>query len=170
MVLGEHVVSLHDRMREMDDDLKPRFVNARLRQLAEFRYLLRRFLSFSETEAERCGIAAQQYQLMQVIGSVPAGESASIRFLADRMVLRHNSAVELVDRAERAGLVRRVADQTDLRRSLVALTEQGEAVLERMIDAHLEQIDGETGLLLLRALQGLRQLGGGSTETDGGSA
>ena len=77
---------------------------SRLNRLAEFRYQLRKFLSFSETEAERFGIAAQQYQLMQVIGALPTGESASITFLAERMILRHNSTVELVDRAERAGL------------------------------------------------------------------
>ena len=60
----------------------------RLRLLAEFRYQLRRFLSFSETEAERYGIAAQQYELLQVVGALTREQTASIRFLADRMVLR----------------------------------------------------------------------------------
>ena len=129
----------------------------RLDRLAEFRFQLRRFLNFSEREAERFGIAAQQYQLMQVIGSMAPGESASISYLAERMILRHNSTVELVDRAERAGLVRRTADERDLRRSLIVLTAHGQAVLQRMATAHLEQLYGTTGEGLLQSLAALRE-------------
>ena len=130
--------------------------HSRLSRLAEFRYQLRRFLSFSETEAERFGIAAQQYQLMQVIGALPAGNSASISFLAERMILRHNSTVELVDRAERAGLVKRTSDERDLRRSLVVLTPHGENVLARMVAAHLEELEGPTGEQIVLTLEGIR--------------
>lgn len=128
----------------------------RLPQLAEFRFQLRRFLNFSETESDKLGIAAQQYQLMQVIGSLPEGASATISYIADRMVLRHNSTVELVDRAERAGLVQRASDERDLRRSLVMLTAHGEQVLHQLILAHLRQLDGETGAEILHALEVLR--------------
>ena len=130
--------------------------SSRLDQLAEFRFHLRRFLNFSETAAERLGIAAQHYQLMQVIGALPRGSSASITYLAERMSLRHNSTVELVDRAERAGLVQRVADEHDLRRSLVVLTPKGESVLWQLVAAHLDQLDGEAGDQLLRSLSELR--------------
>ncbi len=130
---------------------------ARLSKLAEFRYQLRRFLHFSEVESERLGVATQQYQLMQVIGSLPDGESASISYLAERMVLRHNSTVELVDRAERAGLVKRTSDERDLRRSIVVLTPEGRSILERLIAAHLSQLSGEAGDLLLQSLQNLRE-------------
>jgi DNA-binding MarR family transcriptional regulator len=134
----------------------------RLPRLAEFRFQLRRFLNFSETESERLGIATQQYQLMQVIGAMPEGKSASISYLAERMVLRHNSTVELVDRAERAGLVRRASDDKDLRRSLVVLTPEGRNTLEQLISAHLAELDGETGERLLRSLSDLR--GSGTSE------
>ncbi len=129
----------------------------RLSRLAEFRYQLRRFLNFSETESEKLGVATQQYQLMQVIGALPEGESASISYLAERMVLRHNSTVELVDRAERAGLVKRITDTRDLRRSLVELTPEGRSVLERLISAHLTELDGGAGEQLLRSLGDLRR-------------
>ena len=129
----------------------------RLPQLAEFRFQLRRFLSFSEMESERMGVAAQQYQLMQVVGSLPEGETASISYLAERMVLRHNSTVELVDRAERAGLVKRTSDERDLRRSIVVLTAEGRTILEHLIAAHLQQLEGETGERLLQALQQVRE-------------
>ena len=129
---------------------------ARLPQLAEFRFQLRRFLNFSEMESERMGVATQQYQLMQVIGALREGEPASISYLAERMVLRHNSTVELVDRAERAGLVKRTSDERDLRRSIVVLTEHGQTILAKLITAHLEQLDGEPGERVLRSLGELR--------------
>lgn len=141
----------------MIDGAEERVTDQQLSQLADFRYHLRRFLNFSETEAERFGIAAQQYQLMQVISAMAPGGCASISFLAERMILRHNSTVELVDRAERAGLVQRVSDERDLRRSLVVLTSHGETVLQRMVASHLEQLNGETGEKLQRALHDLRR-------------
>lgn len=113
----------------------------RLRELAELRFQLRRFLSFSEVASERHGIQAQQYQLLQVIGSAPPEQPASISYLADRMILRHNSTVELVDRAERAGLVRRHTDERDLRRSLIKLTPHGEELLRALVPEHLAELD-----------------------------
>ena len=83
----------------------------RLSELAEFRYQLRKFLSFSENVSESRGIPAQQYQLLQVVAAVPVGQESSISYIAERMMVRHNSAVELVDRAEKSGLVRRVSDE-----------------------------------------------------------
>ncbi len=128
--------------------------SARLKSLAEFRYQMRKFLSFSEQAADRCGIATQQYQLMQVIAALPEGQHASISYLADRMILKHNSMVELVDRAERAGLVKREHDERDLRRSLVRLTAEGETVLEKLVKEHLEELVPQCGTLI-EALQNL---------------
>jgi DNA-binding MarR family transcriptional regulator len=124
----------------MSDSTDVEKAQLRLKSLAEFRFQMRKFLNFSEMASERCGIPAQQYQLMQVIAAMPAGQQASITYLAERMILRHNSTVELVDRAERAGLVRRENDPTDLRRSLVQLTPQGQEVLERLVAEHLREL------------------------------
>ena len=139
------------------DDMQENTISARLPMLAEFRYQLRRFLRFSEVESEQLGIATQQYQLMQVIGAASSEEAASISYIAERMVLRHNSTVELVDRAERAGLVKRRTDERDLRRSIIALTPEGQETLDRLIRAHLVELDGETGAELLRSLRELRE-------------
>jgi DNA-binding MarR family transcriptional regulator len=113
---------------------------AQLRELADFRYQLRSFLSFSETASERYGIQAQQYQLMQVIAAMPNDQQASISYVAERMVLRHNSTVELVDRAERAGLVARRNDLKDLRRSIVELTPHGDSILRSLIAEHVTEL------------------------------
>ena len=126
----------------------------RLRELAEFRFQLRQFLSFSEISSERLGIQAQQYQLLQVIAAAAPGQPASVSYLADRMVLRHNSTVELVDRAERAGLVRRHTDERDLRRSIIKLTPTGEQLLRMLVAEHVQELErlGERIVHSLRAV------------------
>ncbi|HZL25384.1 MAG TPA: MarR family transcriptional regulator [Acidobacteriaceae bacterium] len=96
----------------------------------------------------------QQYQMLQVIAAVPEGQGASISYLADRMILRHNSAVELVDRAVRAGVVRRESDDEDLRRSIVRLMPEGEKVLEQLIPSHLDELD-ERGRDIIVAMESL---------------
>jgi len=127
---------------------------AKLADLAEFRYQLRRFVSFSEAASEAAGISAQQYQLLQVVATVPEGQESSISYIAERMVVRHNSAVELVDRAEKAGLVQRVADPNDHRRSLVETTSRGNDLLAQLVPIHLAEVRTENGELL-RSLQQL---------------
>jgi DNA-binding MarR family transcriptional regulator len=126
----------------------------RLKELSEFRFQLRQFLAFSEISSERHGIQAQQYQLLQVIAAAPPGQPASVSYLADRMVLRHNSTVELVDRAERAGLVRRHTDERDLRRSLIRITPTGEQLLRAMVAEHIQELErlGDRIISSLRAV------------------
>ena len=130
----------------------------RLRKLAELRYQLRKFLSFSETASDAAGISAQQYQLLQVIAAAPTGQGATISYVAQRMVLRHNSAVELVDRAVRAGLVRRESDDEDLRRSLVRMTEQWTKMLDLLVPMHLGELEAH-GRAIIGALGPLIGLG-----------
>jgi DNA-binding MarR family transcriptional regulator len=145
-------------MEEMStvDQMDVSKVQSQIKSLAEFRFQMRKFLSFSEIASERCGIPAQQYQLMQVIAAMPEDQQASITYLAERMILRHNSAVELVDRAERAGLVRRESDPKDMRRSLVQLTPQGQTILQRLVAEHLSELAPLCEHLIhaLRELQG----------------
>jgi DNA-binding MarR family transcriptional regulator len=133
----------------------------KLTELAEFRYQLRRFVSFSETASEAAGISAQQYQLLQVIATVPEAHGASISYIAERMVVRHNSAVELVDRAEKADLVRRVADPSDHRRSIVEITPRGNDLLAELVPLHLAEFRTENGELL----KSLQRLIGSRTTT-----
>lgn len=138
----------------------------KLIEIAEFRYQLRKFLSFSENVSEAVGIPAQQYQLLQVVAAVPAEQESSISYLAERMMVRHNSAVELVDRAERSGLVRRVADESDHRRSLVEITARGGEVLLQLVAKHLTGIEAD-GPNIQRALQKLIGPGCGTTRKSG---
>ena len=131
---------------------------SRLPALAELRFRLRTFASFSEAAAEAEGVSVQQYQLLQVVATMPENRGASISYLAERMILRHNSAVELVDRAVRAGLVTRTTDQDDLRRSLVQMTAEGTTLLERLVTVHLAELDAH-GHLIVGAIQRLHESG-----------
>jgi DNA-binding MarR family transcriptional regulator len=136
-----------------------RFSSGRLkpadyRLLAEFRHLLRQFLVFSEDRALKIGLSAQQHQaLLAIKGNAAA--LFTVGDLAARLVIRHNSAVGLVDRLVRAGHVERHADADDRRRVSLALTKAGEKVLEKLTAAHRDELRRMAPLLrpLLGQLQ-----------------
>ncbi len=107
--------------------------------LLAFRTGLRRFLYWSQTEAKAAGLTPAQHQLLVAIKGHPGGDPA-IGDLAGYLLLRHHSAVELVDRAESAGLVERRADPADGRVTRVRLTPDGEARLRKLAAAHLDEL------------------------------
>jgi len=108
--------------------------------LAEFRYLLRSFLDFSEKEAKRVGLTPRQHQALLVIKGYRRGNPVSIGDLADRLKIQHNSAVELVSRLAEAELVVRSNDRGDQRRVLLTLTEAAERHLAELSGAHLDEL------------------------------
>jgi DNA-binding MarR family transcriptional regulator len=110
------------------------------RALARFRYALRKFLRFSEEEARRAGLTPAQHQLLLVVRGFPVDHAPSVSDLAERLQQRHHSVVELLDRAEAAGLVWREEDPTDRRRHLVRLTPSGGATLARLSVAHRREL------------------------------
>jgi DNA-binding MarR family transcriptional regulator len=129
--------------------------------LAEFRFQIRRFLHFSASVARNTGVEPQQHQLMLAVKGAPAGTVTSIQYLARRLFIQHNSAVELVNRSVRKGLVERRQDQADLRRVAVRLTPKGEKILRSLSDHHrIELIQAGTELLqaLRPLLRGRRSL------------
>jgi DNA-binding MarR family transcriptional regulator len=107
-----------------------------IRDLALFRYNLRRFLRFGENVPRECGTTPRQYQLMLGVAGFTGTWSATISELAEFLKEKHNSVVGLVDRAEQSGLVRRGSDSTDRLVVLVSLTPRGEAMLARVSLLH----------------------------------
>ena len=97
------------------------------RSLAEFRYELRRFLKWSEDAARSVGLEPQQHQLMLAIKGLPPGTEASVRYLSERMLVKHHSTVELIDRLDARGLVRRQRSTEDRRRISVRPHAEGRA-------------------------------------------
>lgn len=111
-----------------------------IRELALFRYSLRKFLRFSEKAARSFGITPQQHQLMLGIAGFTLTGRASITELAEFLQERHHSVTELIDRASQNGLVTKEQDTFDRRVVLVSLTPQGKDILARLSALHQEEI------------------------------
>lgn len=110
------------------------------RRLLEFRDGVRRYLHHLESQAGRLGITPAQHQLLLAIRGHSGLKAPSIRDLSMHMLLRHHSMVELVNRAEAAGLVRREADQDDHRVVRVTLTPLGSEKLQHLSAVHLDEL------------------------------
>jgi DNA-binding MarR family transcriptional regulator len=108
--------------------------------LAEFRFQIRKFLHFSEQAVQAAGLERGQYQLMLAIKGMPEGVRPRIRELADRMQIQHHSAVELINRLEAGGYVRRERAQEDRREVLLALTAKGDKVLGELASHHHDEL------------------------------
>jgi DNA-binding MarR family transcriptional regulator len=119
--------------------------------LAELRYRIREFLRGSDHAAEAAGLEPQQYQMLLAIRGLPNPQEASIRRLAERLFLRHHSAVGLIDRLEAHGYVRRTPSVLDHRQLCVVLLPRGRRALERVVHERLHELR-ESGHALIHAL------------------
>jgi len=119
--------------------------------LAEFRRQIRRFLHFSETTAKEHGMEAQQHQLLLAVRGLPEDVNPTIGELAARLCIQHHSAVELVNRLEKAGAIARHAGAEDKREVWIRLTPAGRATLRKLALAHRAELE-RSGPKLARAL------------------
>jgi len=129
-----------------------RVTRADFRALADFRHAVRRFLEFSAAAARAAGLTPQQHQTLLAIKGFPGRDPATVGGLAGRLRLRPHSAVGLVDRLARRGLLQRRHDRGDRRRVQVRLTARGEALLARLSAAHRDELR-RVGPELRRALE-----------------
>ena len=109
-------------------------------RLLEFRVTLRRFQRWSEDQAKAAGLTHVQHQLLVAIKGHPGDLPPTVGDVAGYLLLRPHSAVELVDRAEAAGLVGRTPDREDGRVVRVRLTADGEEILQKLTRAHLDRL------------------------------
>jgi DNA-binding MarR family transcriptional regulator len=113
---------------------------AQYMRLLTFRTGLRRFLHWSEQEAKAAGLTAAQHQLLLAIRGHLDARGPTVGDVADSLLLRHHSAVGLVDRAEKSGLVTRHVDTTDQRVVRLHLTSLGARRLRQLSETHLEEL------------------------------
>lgn len=122
------------------------------RALAAFRYEVRRFQNLSEQAARAAGVEPQQYQALLALKGLPAASHATVGVLAERLQIQHHSAVELVDRLEAHGLLKRTRSRADRRQVLLRLTSRGEEILREVALPHRAELRS-SGLTILRALE-----------------
>jgi DNA-binding MarR family transcriptional regulator len=129
-------ILLHNAADGTEDVSPPQF-----RALSDFRYQIRKFLHFSEEAARGLGLEPQQHQLLLAVkGFDGEGHGPTIGYLAERLQVRHHSAVELVDRLESHGLVQRHAAEHDRRQVIVTLSDAAERVLRDLSAQHIAEI------------------------------
>ena len=116
--------------------------------LAEVRYHIRRFLHFSEQASRAAGLEPRQYQLMLAVKGLPRGTRPRIGELAERLQIQHHSAVELVNRLESGGYVRRQRGGEDRREVLLSLTPKGENTLRELVLHHRAELRSSAPALL----------------------
>ena len=124
------------------------------RALAALRYRIRLFLREGDAAARRAGVEPQQYLLMLAVQGLPEGTEPTIQVLAEQLTLKHNSTVELIDRLERRGYVRRSRSRKDRRRVLVSLLPPGERLVAKVAEQRITELRAE-GAALANAIDGL---------------
>lgn len=114
--------------------------DADYRRLLQFRTDLRRFLHWSEEQAEKAGLTPAQHQLLLAVRGHDGEQGPTIGDVAGYLMLRHHSAVGLVDRAAKAGMIERQEDAGDRRVVRLRLTPLGLRTLQQLSALHLEEI------------------------------
>jgi DNA-binding MarR family transcriptional regulator len=113
---------------------------AEYQALAQFRFLIRRYLNNGEKAARSVGLEPQQYMGLLALRGLPSEEEPTIRALAERLQIQHHSAVELVDRMEKRGLFQRERSTRDRRQVLVRVTPRGEKLLSRLVRHRIAEL------------------------------
>jgi DNA-binding MarR family transcriptional regulator len=133
-------------------------MDRRYEALAEFRHQIRKFLNFSEQAARNAGLEPQQHQALLAIRGTPTGLDSTVGRIAEMLQIQHHTAVELSDRLERNGLVRREKGQVDHRAVILRLTPRGSRLLQRLSLHHETELRSASSKLL-RALESVIRLG-----------
>jgi len=119
--------------------------------LAELRHRIRCFLNFSEAAARSVGIEPQQHQMLLAIRGLPDGMQPTILNLAERLQVKHHTAVGLLDRLERRALIVRRRSKKDQREVRIVIRPAGDLLLKKLSIAHEDELKAQ-GPALLKAL------------------
>ena len=125
--------------------------------LAEFRYLLRKFLRFSKDLLRaNADLNPEQYEALLAVKAFSSDKGLTISQLSERLQVKHHSAVNIVDRLVEKKLVTRSAGETDRRQRHVELTTKGEKLIEELAAAHWNELRKRSGEMI-NALERLRK-------------
>lgn len=128
------------------------------RALAQLRYRICHFLREGDATARRLGLEPQQYLLLLALRGLPDGTKATIRTLAERLALKHNSTVELINRLEKHRYVQRRRSLDDRRCVVVTLLPRGRRSLEKVTRRRITELRA-SGVALVNAIDALLEAG-----------
>jgi DNA-binding MarR family transcriptional regulator len=131
-----------------------RITSEEYRALAELRYRIRHFLREGDATALSEGLEPQQYQMLLAIRGLEEGELATVGTLAERLAIKHHSAVELIDRLEKRGFVKRLREKEDRRQVRVLLLSRGEKALAGVVKERISELRA-SGSALVGAIETL---------------
>jgi len=143
--------------------MTPRILTVQYRALAQLRYRIRHFLRDGDATARQLGLEPQQYLLLLALRGLPEGTKATIRTLAERLALKHNSTVELINRLEKHGYVQRSRSLDDRRCVVVTLLPRGKKLLEQVARQRITELRA-SGAALVNAIDALLGHGWQSTK------
>ena len=125
--------------------------------LAEFRYLLRKFLRFSKDFlGDKAGLNPEQYEALLAIKAFASPDGFTILQLSERLQVKHHSAVNIVDRLAERKLVTRKAAETDRRLRHLELTTKGQALIDELASVHRKEIRRRSAEMI-KALERLKK-------------
>jgi DNA-binding MarR family transcriptional regulator len=148
----DNALDARGRVGETGGSFVPKLSSSDYRALAALRYEIRKFLAFSEQAARDAGIEPQQHQLLLSVRGLPEGARPTIGTIAERLCVKHHTAVALVDKLEASGLLARERGSEDRREVLLRLTRDGEAMLRTLSSQHQQQLQ-TVGPEMIDALQ-----------------
>lgn len=120
--------------------MSSRLTERDFQSLTEFRYRIRLFLADSDETARSAGLEPEQFQLLLAVRGMPRGNAATIQHLAERLLVKHNTAVERIDRLARMGLIRRIHGSADHRVVFVELSARGKRVTEALSQKRMQEL------------------------------
>jgi len=124
--------------------------------LADFRYLLRKFLRFSKDFLRSAGLSPEQYEALLAIKASATSSGLTILHLSERLQVKHHSAVNTVDRLAERKLITRQTSATDRRQRHLKLTDRGEKLIEELAAVHRKEMRSRSPEMI-KALQRLRR-------------
>jgi DNA-binding MarR family transcriptional regulator len=117
-----------------------RITESDYRRLLAIRTRIRQFERWSADRATAYGLTARQHQLLLAVRGHDDPAGPTIGDVAGYLLVQHNTAVELVNRAQQLGLVQRVADTDDNRVVRLRLTEDAQRRLADISETNIEEL------------------------------
>ena len=115
----------------------PQLLSDDYEALANFRYAMRKFLSFSKRALkDEADLTTEQYEALLALKAFSEAAGLTVGQLSERLQVRHHTAVSLVDKLEARGLARRDRGVDDRRQVYVRLTPNGSRILAKVAILH----------------------------------